>query len=107
MFTYGVEITSDAKYIKNQITTNYNILPEKLKNKSVETGRIQKSDNKSNIDFIINNDIQFNSIPSYTYELFIRPQSTMTIDNIVSYCSNCGRRRRNKQNYCPKCGNKF
>lgn len=58
--------------------------------------------------------VEMNIINTYKkvqeIEYKILPESTRTLyqsSEIKIYCSGCGRRKRQKQNFCPACGRKF
>jgi len=72
-----------------------------------ETGRIEQG-SESNQDFQNVNDT-FESYHSYTIEYRILPVSKKpkTINEIKEYCSNCGRRRKKNDIFCPACGQRF
>ncbi len=72
-----------------------------------ETGRIADGQ-ESDQNFHITND-EFESFSSYSVHYKILPKSKkqVTIQDVVQYCSECGRRRRKNQNFCPSCGKKF
>jgi hypothetical protein len=75
---------------------------------SMETGRVEKG-NHSNQSFSYDYS-SYNWAPCNTIEWTILPESRKVIEpsNIVTYCSNCGAKRK-KQNhkFCPHCGTKF
>lgn len=72
-----------------------------------ETGRIGEGSH-SNQDFFNSNE-SFESFHSHSVTYKILPQSKRptTIREVKEYCSNCGRRRRKNENFCPSCGSKF
>lgn len=76
-------------------------------NKSLETGRIEKGGISSQ-KFKLDNSY-FMSSPSWVVEWKILPfsQKLITKEDIVVYCSGCGRKKRQTENYCPTCGRKF
>lgn len=49
---------------------------------------------------------RFYNDPAFTKQFKLKPIQNMCSQDIVIYCSNCGRRIRKNENYCPKCGNK-
>jgi len=72
-----------------------------------ETGRIEEGSH-SNQDFV-NSHEQFESWydHSVTYRILPLSKQPKTIHEVKEYCSNCGRRRRKNENFCPSCGTKF
>lgn len=77
------------------------------KDSEIETGIVNKG-SQSNQQFTSDNS-DFEAFFSYSSEWKILPKSTKktTAEDLTVYCSNCGRRKRSKENYCPSCGNKF
>lgn len=72
-----------------------------------ETGIVDKgSDSGAKFDETVDN---FES--TYTkmiiFQLFPISKKPKTIQDVKEYCSECGRRRRKTENFCPSCGNKF
>lgn len=77
------------------------------KTKEIETGRVEKgSSSKQTFEADYTK-----FYPSYTWksEWKILPESRkpITADDLVVYCTSCGRRKGVKERYCPLCGNKF
>lgn len=90
--------TTTCSYASSEMTVN---------NKNLETGRIEKgeiSSQKFELDSAL-----FMSTPSWVVEWKILPfsQKLITKEDIVVYCSGCGRKKRQTENYCPTCGRKF
>ena len=74
---------------------------------NIETGRIgQGSTSSQNFIQVEGN---FSLIPTHSVTWQLLPKSTemITSEDIVVYCSNCGRKKKKKDNFCPKCGNKL
>lgn len=72
-----------------------------------ETGTVEMGDATGQNFRTVNK--QFNSWTSYTSEYQILPESLMPIvkEDIKIYCSNCGKKCKHKDNFCPKCGTKL
>lgn len=75
--------------------------------KEIETGRVEKgshSDQTFKPDYA-----SFETTHTWKSEWKILPESRkeVTSDDLVRYCSSCGRRKKAKEAYCPSCGNKF
>lgn len=75
--------------------------------KPMETGRIEKgsySDQKFKTSSAI---FEYNS--SWYIEWNLLPESikNLTKNDLTVYCSKCGRKKRNNENFCPSCGTKF
>jgi hypothetical protein len=82
-------------------------LSKKSLSKSIETGRVEKgsySDQTMQKDYT-----KFSNICIGTSEWKLLPESrkNVTIDDLVQYCSSCGRKKRKSERYCPTCGYKF
>lgn len=75
--------------------------------KMEETGRIEGG-SKSDSEFFTINE-KFESFHSHTVEYRILPISKKptTIQEVKQYCSQCGRRKRKNDNFCPADGTKF
>lgn len=73
----------------------------------IETGLIEKG-SYSNQKF---NEVygEYDKNYSWISEWKILPESRKNIvsEDIIQYCSNCGRKKRQKENFCPKCGFNF
>ena len=78
-----------------------------LRKDSIETGRIEKG-GKSDQTFDYDNS-KFEFIHSWKSEWKLLPESrkAVVVEDLVQYCSSCGRRKRDKERFCPSCGNKF
>ena len=73
-----------------------------------QTGTVEHG-KKSETDLVEMNIINtYKKIQEIEYKIL--PQSARTLyqaSEIKIYCSGCGRRKRQKQNFCPACGRKF
>ena len=78
-----------------------------LRKDSIETGRIEKG-GKSEQTFDYDNS-KFEYIHSWSSEWKLLPESrkAVVVEDLVQYCTVCGRRKRDKERYCPMDGNKF
>jgi len=96
-------INTASNYFTDISDSNFNM--QSLNNKKF-TGRINyKNDSSQRFSKI---DINFNMYPEHTIEFQILPKANQILaTEIKSYCSNCGRRARKNENFCPKCGNKL
>jgi len=79
----------------------------KKKSKSIETGRVEKGD-ESDQSFT-NSYEQFNYHTSHTIKFKIQPLSNknVTVEEIRSYCTECGTKMKKNYKFCPSCGNKL
>ena len=73
----------------------------------IETGRVEKgskSDQTFKADYT-----KFEYTYSWKSEWKLLPESRkeITSDDIIVYCTKCGRKRRKGENFCPADGNKF
>ena len=74
---------------------------------TIETGRIERGSTSS--QQFVTVDTKFCNDVSYSYEYKLLPISAKPVEarNIRTYCSECGRRQRSGDRFCPKCGYKF
>jgi len=75
--------------------------------KTIETGRIEKgSKSDQNFETV---DAKFDLVHSWISEWKLLPESRKLIvaEDLVSYCTIDGRRRRKNEIFCPLCGTKF
>lgn len=88
------EVSSSNQY-NYQTTTNLS---------EIETGRVTGGENSN--QELVNGYGAFSQIPYTTINLKILPASKLptSINEIRTYCSNCGRRWRSNENFCPICG---
>lgn len=99
-------ITTTPPIITTPIFGTYICSSNDITNDMEETGRIADGQ-KSNQNFHTMNE-EFESFSSHSIHYKILPKKKqLTIQEIVQYCSECGRRRRKNQNFCPSCGKKF
>lgn len=101
--------TTNVSYTSNT-NQNSNYLDDNFKFDDVvkkETGTVEMGDATGQNFRTVNK--QFNSWCSYTSEYQILPESQKPIvkEDIKIYCSNCGKKCKHKDNFCPKCGNKL
>lgn len=107
-FFYHQDLTGQAPQAPFTYTTStttscdYSAPINEIKLDSMETGRIEKG-SISNQSFLNSTD-EFSSFPFHQVSIRIKPISQET--PAPEYCS-CGRRARNKENFCPKCGTKL
>ena len=80
---------------------------KKLLRKSIETGRVEQGSNSDQKFKTDNTNFEFSYTWISTWKLLPESQKNVTSDEITLYCSNCGRKKRNSENFCPKCGKKF
>lgn len=69
----------------------------------VETGRVEKGGFSNQTFGSTNIDLEYWAFHTVTLKLLPVSQRP---EEAVAYCSNCGRRSRAKENFCPKCGTK-
>lgn len=75
-----------------------------------ETGRVETSENKSNLNFHEVNLGNFSKLYFKTERISLKPLSEqpVTKSNLVKkYCSNCGKKIKTSYKYCPICGTKI
>ena len=78
-----------------------------LSKSTIETGRVEKGSASEQI--FDPDSTKFLETCSWISKWTILPESRkqVTADDLVTYCSSCGRRKGAKERYCPSCGNKF
>lgn len=109
-YNIDYNMLSSTTYASTSKTTS-NSHKIKLAKKSlntVETGVVERGQRSSTE--LVQMDIINTYIKLAQIEYKILPMSQQrlyTSDELKVYCSNCGRRRRQKQNFCPVCGNKL
>ena len=104
--TYTSSVSSDT--LKSKFDTSSTLLRgPKKKSKSIETGRVEKGD-ESDQSFT-NSYEQFNYHTSHTIKFKIQPLSNknVTVEEIRSYCTECGTKMKKNYKFCPSCGNKL
>ena len=104
--TYTSSVSSDT--FRSKFDTSSTLLKgPKKKSKSIETGRVEKGD-ESDQSFT-NSYEQFNYHTSHTIKFKIQPLSNknVTVEEIRSYCTECGTKMKKNYKFCPSCGNKL
>lgn len=78
-----------------------------LSKSTIETGRVEKGSVSGQI--FDADSTKFLETCSWISKWTILPESRkqITADDLVTYCSSCGRRKGAKERFCPSCGNKF
>ena len=94
--------------VNRGITGSLHVKPEYIN--YIETGMVEKGSH-SDQSLIHDDSFDFESYASHIIEYSILPMSRQIIDTSnksqVQYCSNCGRKRKQKENFCPSCGKKW
>lgn len=93
-----LDSNTSVNYLNNSMN---NIIK---KDSNIIKGIIQRGD-QSSTQFEQSHE-QFKDCPQFQIIYKLQPIQNKTIDNITYYCNNCGRRIRQSENFCPKCGNK-
>lgn len=91
-------------------SVNSTPLKRKLSTKSTETGRVEKG-SQSNQNFQTVNK-KFYHFTTNVVEFHIKPTSQMHFDvkdinKMNKYCTKCGRKSKQNDNFCSGCGNRF
>lgn len=75
--------------------------------KSIETGRIEKGESSDQSFTTVNE--EFSSYISHKVVYKILPTGTKNneVQDIVNYCSQCGKKQKKEYKFCPSCGNKL
>jgi len=82
-------------------------MSKSIQPKEIETGRVEKG---SESDQLFKGDYsKFQTAYSWISEWKLLPESRkeVTIEDLVEYCTKCGRKKKKNEIYCSKCGNKF
>lgn len=103
--TRGGVVSSTASYSSYYYNASAEIVNDS--NGLVETGRVEKG-SASDQEFTSVN-MTFGSLAVATYDFKILPISSKhnLVDNIRVYCTECGRRQRKGDRFCPGCGTRF
>lgn len=76
--------------------------------KSSETGRVEKGSNSDQSFKTVNKEFEYLIISKSYWKILPESQKKYEIKDIVSYCSNCGaKRKKTSHKFCPTCGEKF
>ena len=107
---YSSTSTPTGPNIRSKFDTSKTLLSgksPKKKNKSIETGRVEKGE-QSNQTFT-NSYEQFYYHTSHTIKFKIQPASTknINVEEIRQYCTECGTKMKSNYKFCPSCGNKL
>ena len=104
--TFTSSVSSDI--LRSKFDTSSTLLRgPKKKSKSIETGRVEKGDESE--QSFTNSYEQFNYHTSHTIKFKIQPLSNknVTVEEIRSYCTECGTKMKKNYKFCPSCGNKL
>lgn len=83
---------------------NYN----KGREKKIETGRIEKGSHSNQSFDYVNIDFEYWSFRTETIHILPKSQKQYSSSDLEKkYCSECGRKIKDKFKYCPFCGNKL
>lgn len=115
---FGDDMTYNTAEIYNSLYTTSSLnsvnsalpLKRKLSTKSTETGRVEKG-SQSNQNFQTVNK-KFYHFTTNVVEFHIKPKSQMHFDikdinKMNKYCTKCGRKSKQNDNFCSGCGNRF
>lgn len=76
--------------------------------KSSETGRVEKGSNSDQSFKTVNKEFEYLTVSKSYWKILPESQKKYEIKDIVSYCSNCGsKRKKTSHKFCPTCGEKF
>lgn len=74
---------------------------------SIETGRVEKGDESGQQLITTHGEFEHMACRIDSWTLIPKSKNTIMSEDIVVYCTECGRKKKQKENYCPKCGNKL
>ena len=98
--------TSSVNNVNTVNTVNTKSYQPKRSRIMKETGRISRG-TQSNQNFV-KIEVDFDILPFYELNYYLKPVSEKGEYEIKEYCTNCSTRIRKKTwLYCPKCGNKL
>jgi len=102
--------TINTSNIKSSSSTKNNLFSNNSTMYYTETGQIERSEKKSKQNFNSVN-MKFESLCEFKISYKILPYSQKKYifkndNDLKIYCSNCGRRIRKNENFCPSCGKK-
>jgi hypothetical protein len=110
--TYNTAEIYNSLYTTSSLNSVNSALPlkRKLSTKSTETGRVEKG-SQSNQNFQTVNK-KFYHFTTNVVEFHIKPKSQMHFDikdinKMNKYCTKCGRKSKQNDNFCSGCGNRF
>ena len=80
--------------------------PEIYDSAPVETGQVGEGASSDQHFKYITKDFERYSTLEYKFKILPESHKETYAEDIKNYCSNCGRRSRSREVYCPKCGTK-
>lgn len=91
------------RYYNGYLNSNFS----NITSNNLETGRVEKGSESG--QYFVEDNTNFSYFPINSIEWKIIPESRkqITKEDIVVYCGGCGRKKREKERYCPSCGYKF
>ena len=109
-YSYGKSVSrgSSMGSITNTSSQATNYCANLDSPRSIETGMVEQGSN-SNQSLVEDNSFRFESYTSYEKIFYIYPESKKPIEvtDIVSYCAQCGKRRKRSDNFCSSCGKQY
>jgi len=102
--------TPTGPNIRSKFDTSNTLLNGKsrnLKSQTLKTGRIEMGESSDQSFTTVNE--EFSSYVSHKVVYKILPTGTKNseIQDIVNYCSQCGKKQKKEYKFCPSCGNKL
>lgn len=100
----GFPTSNVSSYYSNTTPEGPNI---RSVNSSLKTGRIEKGESSDQSFTTVNE--EFSSYVSHKVVYKILPTGTKNneVQDIVNYCSECGKKQKKEYKFCPSCGNKL
>ena len=103
---FGDKSTTVSNLSSNKENGFNNLRRKKLK--SMETGRVDKGSNSNQSFKTVNKEFEYLTVSKSYWKILPESQKKYEIKDIVSYCSNCGsKRKKTSHKFCPTCGEKF
>lgn len=75
--------------------------------KSVKTGRIEKGESSDQTFTSVNEEFSSYISHKVVYKILPTGEKNKEIQDIVNYCSQCGKKQKKEYKFCPSCGNKL
>lgn len=82
-------------------------MSKSIPTKEIETGRVEKGSHSNTVFDADYSSFEDNYTWIVEWKLLPESRKEITSDDLVQYCTSCGRKRKKGEVYCPKDGNKF
>lgn len=96
--------TSSASLVSAGVNNTSNTM---FVNGSLETGIVEKGESSSQNFTQSNENFSYAVSKYYNFKILPLNQKNKTVEEIRSYCTECGTKIKQKYKFCPSCGNKI